>query len=706
MTGIDNLSSLFVNGLMPGFQVFSGNARISLHFGAYAPWDVRNVSTRTRLAGRFEDPLLVVYVPAMTLLRYGACITMDGMYLTDQTIPWHEIEQMWIARPDNRSYHAFRDIEKVMGEEMRWEVVTHQNTYTFNPEHPIHNGIFITQKVIEALENMELGPRMGQARDLLAKIRESPQDHEPHIADLSIIDSVRELMEHEERFCGKFRLFNQAYATRYCPACFHATPIRLTLCIHCATSFKTIATVIEGSLRPDVDNADAARRDPTLDDDELNKIAKEAEEETKRNLPAGSGNVTDPDETADDEDMMADRDDDQTPIHKPTAEEDAENQREEEQDVVYYTQGAAGKVYDLPAVIPGIDTTGMNADEVRSLCEDLEQKANRYMYVPVRMSLGISQAINIDQVGEVARFFDQNFGKVINQVWGALEQFHRSTYSEKLRKMNEGIRHDAVGKWVPPGGKVQVNIETGLPMDLSDDDIRESTMAKDDAARTWNVRKFKMCQLCSRIVRGCLQEDVARNSFSVQVKDSDAQSIISSNVRAAIYRYLNATHYSYFRRPEEGDDFLYVDPRWIIALMSITKADHAVMSMYVMNGIPLPPDMQERYDSQVQRGGATTPLIRRLLHVHHLALTQSGYSPYEATAGMETADAGTSTSSPRRSSGTASGMPRFGRWSGSYVWDNRYNEYIHWNRYPSAAIREDWTIDPDAEPRRDTWYTR
>ena len=96
------------------------------------------------------------------------------MYLTDQTIPWHEIEQMWIARPDNRSYHAFLDIEKVMGEEMRWEVVTHQNTYTFNPEHPIHNGIFITQKVIEALENMELGPRMGQARDLLAKIRESP----------------------------------------------------------------------------------------------------------------------------------------------------------------------------------------------------------------------------------------------------------------------------------------------------------------------------------------------------------------------------------------------------------------------------------------------------------------------------------------------------------------------------------------------------
>ena len=697
VTGIDNLSSIFVNGLMPGFQVFSGNARISLHFGAYAPWDTRNVSTRTRLAGRFEDPLLVIYVPAMTLLRYGACITMDGMYLTDQTIPWHEIEQMWIARPDNRSYHAFLDIEKVMGEEMRWEVVTHQNTYTFNPEHPIHNGIFITQKVIEALENMELGSRMGQARDLLAKIRESPQDHEPHIADLSIIDSVRELVEHEERFCGKFRLLNQAYATRYCPACFHATPIRLTLCIHCATSFKTIATVIEGSLRPDVDNADAARRDTTLDEDELDKIAKEAEEETKRNLPAGSGNVTDPDETADDEDMMVDRDDDQTPIHKPTAEEDAENQREEEQDVVYYTQGAAGKVYDLPAVIPGIDTTGMNADEVRSLCEDLEQKANRYMYVPVRMSLGISQAINIDQVGEVARFFDQNFGKVINQVWGALEQFHRSTYSEKLRKMNEGIRHDAVGKWLPPGGRVQVNVETGLPMDLSDDDIHESTMAKDETARTWRVRKFKMCQLCSRIVRGCLQEDVARNNFSVQVKDSDAQSIISSNVRAAIYRYLNATHYSYFRRPAEGDDFLYVDPRWIIALMSITKADHAVMSMYVMNGISLPPDMQDWYDNQVQRGGATTPLIRRLLHVHHLALTQSGYSPYEATA---------STSSPRRSSGTASGMPRFGRWSGSYVWDNRYNEYIHWNRYPTAAIREDWTIDPDAEPRRDTWYNR
>ena len=348
-------------------------------------------------------------------------------------------------------------------------------------------------------------------------------------------------------------------------------------------------------------------------------------------------------------------------------------------------------------MIPGIDTTGMNADEVRSLCEDLEQKANRYMYVPVRMSLGISQAINIDQVGEVARFFDQNFGKVINQVWGALEQFHRSTYSEKLRKMNEGIRHDAVGKWLPPGGRVQVNVETGLPMDLSDDDILESTMAQDETARTWRVRKFKMCQLCSRIVRGCLQEDVARNNFSVQVKDSDAQSIISSNVRAAIYRYLNATHYSYFRRPAEGDDVLYVDPRWIIALMSITKADHAVMSMYVMNGISLPPDMQDRYDKQVQRGGATTPLIRQLLHVHHLALTQSGYSPHEATA---------STSSPRRSSATASGMPRFGRWSGSYVWDNRYNEYIHWNRYPTAAIHEDWTIDPDAEPRRDTWYNR
>ena len=111
VTGIENLPSIYENGLMPGCQVFSGNARISLHFGAYAPWDSRNVSTRTRLAGRFEDPLLVIYVPAMTLLRYGACITMDGMYLTDQTIPWHEIEQMWIARPDNKRYHQFRDIE-------------------------------------------------------------------------------------------------------------------------------------------------------------------------------------------------------------------------------------------------------------------------------------------------------------------------------------------------------------------------------------------------------------------------------------------------------------------------------------------------------------------------------------------------------------------------------------------------------------------
>ena len=583
-----------------------------------------------------------------------------------------------------------------MGEEMRWEVVTCQDTFTFNPEHPIHNGIFLTQKVVEALEHMELGSRRGQARDLLANIRTSPQGHELHITDPSIIDYVRELVEHEERSCGKFRLDNQAYATRYCPACFHATPIRLTLCIHCATSFRAIATVVEGSLRHDMNYPDAARHEANIDDDELNKIAREAEEEAKRNLPDGSGNITDPEETADDEDMTADRTEEQMPIHEPTAEEDAAQQRGEEEDVLYYTQGDAGTVYDLPADIPGIDTSNMNAEEIRSLVEDLEQKANRFMHVPVRMSLGINQAINIDQVGEVARFFDQNFGKVINQTWGALEQFHKSTYHEKLRKMSEGIRHDAIGKWFPPDGRVKIDGETGLPADLSDDDIRESTTAKDDESKTWRVRKFKMCQLCSRIIRGCLQEDVARNNFHVQVKDSDTQSIISSNVRAAIYRYLNATHFSYFRQPEEGDDFLYIDPRWIIALMSLTKADHAVLSVYVMNGITLPPEMQARYDGQVQRGGATTPVIRQLLHVHRMALTQGGHPTDEA-------DAGTSSSSQRRSSGNTPATSRFGRWYGSYVWDNRYRDYIHWNRYPSTAIHDDWSIDSDAEPTWDSW---
>ena len=93
VTEVRNLMSIVNFGIIPGG---GGGGRDHAFFGEYAPWDWRNASTLNYL-GSSNDYLLVLYVPAARLLKYGSGITYHGDIVVLDTVPFTEVQEIWIC---------------------------------------------------------------------------------------------------------------------------------------------------------------------------------------------------------------------------------------------------------------------------------------------------------------------------------------------------------------------------------------------------------------------------------------------------------------------------------------------------------------------------------------------------------------------------------------------------------------------------------
>ena len=94
VTEVRNLMSIVNAGIIPGGGYGS---RDHAFFGEFAPWDPRNSSTLNYL-GSGNEYLLVLYVPANRLLKYRSSITYNGDIVVMDTVPFPEVQEIWIAK--------------------------------------------------------------------------------------------------------------------------------------------------------------------------------------------------------------------------------------------------------------------------------------------------------------------------------------------------------------------------------------------------------------------------------------------------------------------------------------------------------------------------------------------------------------------------------------------------------------------------------
>ena len=72
-----------------------GEVRL-LKFGILPPWSAGSYSTTTWIPDC--DHLLVVYVPALTLVKYDCGLTENGTVICGYPLHFSEVEGMWIVR--------------------------------------------------------------------------------------------------------------------------------------------------------------------------------------------------------------------------------------------------------------------------------------------------------------------------------------------------------------------------------------------------------------------------------------------------------------------------------------------------------------------------------------------------------------------------------------------------------------------------------
>ena len=82
-----------LRGIVPGGN--DSARRLAVHFGAFAPWDSENISTKTALHDVKEgDDLIAIYVPTRKLSVYQSGVT-GGTIVAFETIPFKEIRAIW-----------------------------------------------------------------------------------------------------------------------------------------------------------------------------------------------------------------------------------------------------------------------------------------------------------------------------------------------------------------------------------------------------------------------------------------------------------------------------------------------------------------------------------------------------------------------------------------------------------------------------------
>ena len=130
-TSCRNLLSIVERGILPGAAIEEDYGsryeagRLHSYFGIFAPWDLRNTTTKQRVSGRANQrmPLTVLYIPSMDLVRQGGSITDSGNIIVSRPVPFNLVKEAWFCVPKDNDRRGFELVEKIMDERLEDELV-------------------------------------------------------------------------------------------------------------------------------------------------------------------------------------------------------------------------------------------------------------------------------------------------------------------------------------------------------------------------------------------------------------------------------------------------------------------------------------------------------------------------------------------------------------------------------------------------------
>ena len=165
-------------------------------YGVFAPWDLRNTTTKHRVSGRGNQrmPLAVPYIPSADLIRQGGRITDCGNIIVSRPAPFNFVKEAWFCVPKDNDRRGFELVEKIMDERLEDELVL-----DYQPS-PILRDFKKDQDIMGLLCDMPTGPHNAEKERLLCALAASV-DYHP--------DDTRPTSSHER---GS-RLHDQAHSS-------------------------------------------------------------------------------------------------------------------------------------------------------------------------------------------------------------------------------------------------------------------------------------------------------------------------------------------------------------------------------------------------------------------------------------------------------------------------------------------------------------
>lgn len=226
VTRFENLTSIILKGLVPGG---GAGGRDHVFFGEYAPWDPLNSSTISFL-DRDTKNLLVLYIPVRRLLNYRVNITFNGDVIVRETIPFHEVTDVWIAGSSPGINQPATNPKKITSDKIVNEVVCQCEFATKSVPKEVLEGV--KKGLISMAEEKRRSDIVKDLNESWSHYANSP------ISGTAATSMGAALVVARQEVCPK-----ESAKTRLCPNCMFRTPRNLLMCPQCRGQFVSAGTV-------------------------------------------------------------------------------------------------------------------------------------------------------------------------------------------------------------------------------------------------------------------------------------------------------------------------------------------------------------------------------------------------------------------------------------------------------------------------------
>lgn len=488
VTRIDNMASLVTKGIMPGG---GQGGRDHVFLGEYAPWDELNMSTLTYL-GPDTRSLLVLYIPARRLLKYKSFVTYNGDIVVMETIPFHEVQDAWIAGVSPEHGKPAVNPKKITSNKIANEVVCQCELASCSALKVIIESVM--EAIIRKAEDKERSDLLEELRSHWNVYSSDPTDGKSAASMGAALVLVR--YEVNPRACSLNRL---------CPNCMFRAPKNMLNCPQCRGRFVSAGTTNQSEPIEII-----------YSKTEMDELVREQEEKLKQmdfprddvELEAQDAQITEAEKR---NEFSPDQESKEVcEPHKSEVDKDGNPvETEESQDAILAMMQERIKV---------------------DLCHD-----------------PINPALNYDHIAKIGRFFLFKIADFVVSAYAPWKKFvFLQSDKQKKASIAMGYRHDITGgnhPFIMSGpGKEDFALDRGLPVTLDDETVQqhfqrlhEKKESKSDGDEM--VRRYRFSVVVTKLIEALyrrgydLEGDFARRVKEVNkaAERSDKEKVITNS---------------------------------------------------------------------------------------------------------------------------------------------------------------------------------